>query len=60
MNVIGHEDISVDMTRSLGRVFAEQRQVDEVVGRAGKAGAAIISPLDDVEWYGWEDRAWRS
>ena len=60
VDVIGHEDVSVDMAGGLGSILAQQCQVDQVVSRIAKTGAAIIPSLDDMQRHGGQDQAWRT
>ena len=60
VDVIGHEDVGVDIAGCLGCILAQQRQVDEVVGRRGKAGGAIIPSLDDMQRHGGQDQTLRA
>ncbi|EEF26526.1 conserved hypothetical protein [Ricinus communis] len=60
MYVIGHQDVGVNMAGVCSCVLAQQSKVDEIVGRAGKAGSAIVPALDDVKRHRGQDQAFMS
>ena len=49
MDVVRHQNISMYLASACRRVLPQQRQIDQVVGLAGKTRIAIVPALNG-EW----------
>jgi hypothetical protein len=54
VHMVGHENVGVDRAVLAPAQFLEEREIENSIGVANEARAAVVAALDDMDGIAWD------